>query len=68
MSDPSLFKWRHFEAAIILCAVRWYLGFLAQSHNMGCPSRKSESVEFLDIHLGHDHPEAVGFPVSVHLS
>ena len=25
MSDPSLFKWRHFEADIILCAVRWYL-------------------------------------------
>jgi IS6 family transposase len=25
MSDPSLFKWRHFQADIILCAVRWYL-------------------------------------------
>jgi len=25
MSDPSLFKWRHFEADIILCAVRWSL-------------------------------------------
>jgi IS6 family transposase len=25
MRDPSLFKWRHFEAEIILCAVRWYL-------------------------------------------
>ncbi len=25
MSDPSLFKWRHFEADIILCAVRWHL-------------------------------------------
>jgi hypothetical protein len=25
MSDPSLFKWRHFEADIILCAVRWAL-------------------------------------------
>jgi transposase-like protein len=25
MSHPSLFKWRHFEAEIILCAVRWYL-------------------------------------------
>jgi IS6 family transposase len=25
MSDLSLFKWRHFQADIILCAVRWYL-------------------------------------------
>jgi transposase-like protein len=28
MSDRSLFfKWRHFEAEIILCAVRWYLRY-----------------------------------------
>jgi transposase, IS6 family len=27
MSDPSLFKWRHFEAEIILCAVRRYLRY-----------------------------------------
>jgi transposase, IS6 family len=27
MSDRSLFKWRHFEADIILCAVRWYLRY-----------------------------------------
>jgi IS6 family transposase len=27
MSDPSLFTWRHFEADIILCAVRWYLRY-----------------------------------------
>jgi IS6 family transposase len=27
MSDPALFKWRHFEADIILCAVRWYLRY-----------------------------------------
>jgi transposase-like protein len=24
MSDSALFKWRHFEADLILCAVRWY--------------------------------------------
>jgi IS6 family transposase len=24
---PALFKWRHFEPEIILCAVRWYLWF-----------------------------------------
>ena len=24
---PALFKWRHFEPAIILCAVRWYLRY-----------------------------------------
>jgi transposase-like protein len=27
MGDSSLFKWRHFEADIILCAVRWYLRY-----------------------------------------
>jgi transposase-like protein len=27
MSDHSLFKWRHFEADIILCAMRWYLRY-----------------------------------------
>jgi hypothetical protein len=24
MLDPVLFKWRHFEADVILCTVRWY--------------------------------------------
>jgi transposase-like protein len=27
MPDPALFKWRHFQADIILCAVRWYLRY-----------------------------------------
>jgi transposase-like protein len=27
MSDAPLFKWRHFQADIILCAVRWYLRY-----------------------------------------
>jgi IS6 family transposase len=27
MSDLALFKWRHFQADIILCAVRWYLRY-----------------------------------------
>jgi transposase, IS6 family len=27
MRDPSPFKWRHFEAEIVLCAVRWYLRY-----------------------------------------
>jgi IS6 family transposase len=27
MSEPPLFKWRHFTAEIILCAVRWYLRY-----------------------------------------
>jgi transposase, IS6 family len=24
---PALFKWRHFEPEVIVCAVRWYLRF-----------------------------------------
>jgi IS6 family transposase len=27
MSIPAPFKWRHFQADIILCAVRWYLRY-----------------------------------------
>jgi IS6 family transposase len=27
MPDPALFKWRHFQADIIPCAVRWYLRY-----------------------------------------
>jgi len=27
MNDLALFKWRHFEPDIILCAVRWYLRY-----------------------------------------
>jgi transposase, IS6 family len=27
MSDPSPFKWRHFEGEIILLCVRWYLRY-----------------------------------------
>jgi transposase, IS6 family len=27
MSDPALFKWRHFGGEISLCAVRWYLRY-----------------------------------------
>jgi transposase, IS6 family len=34
MSDPSLFKWRHFEADIILCAVRWYLRYALSYHDV----------------------------------
>src|SRR5262249_37443813 len=26
--DPTIFKWRQTEPAIILCAVRWYLRYL----------------------------------------
>ena len=28
MSDVPLFKWRHVQADIILCAVRWYLRYV----------------------------------------
>lgn len=27
MNNPSPFKWRHFEAEIILLCVRWYLRY-----------------------------------------
>ena len=34
MSDPPLFKWRHFQADIILCAVRWYLRYALSSRDV----------------------------------
>jgi IS6 family transposase len=34
MSYPSLFKWRQFEAEIILCAVRWYLRYALRYHDV----------------------------------
>jgi transposase, IS6 family len=34
MSDPTLFKWHHFEADIILCAVRWYLRYALSYHDV----------------------------------
>ena len=27
MAESSLFKWRHYQPDIILCCVRWYLGY-----------------------------------------
>jgi transposase-like protein len=27
IKPPALFKWRHFEPDVIVCAVRWYLRF-----------------------------------------
>ena len=34
MSARSLFKWRHFEAESILCAVRWYLRYALSSRDV----------------------------------
>jgi transposase, IS6 family len=34
MSEPFLFRRRHFEADIILCAVRWYLRYVLSYRNV----------------------------------
>src|SRR6201993_4278752 len=33
-SGPALFKWRHFETAVITCAVGWYLRFSLSYRNI----------------------------------
>src|SRR5678809_867925 len=33
-SRPPLFKWRHFEPAVITCAVGWYLRFSLSYRNV----------------------------------
>ena len=40
MNDPSLFKWRHFQADIILCAVRWYLRYALSYRDVQERSRR----------------------------
>jgi transposase, IS6 family len=34
MSDRPLFKWRHFQADIILCGVPWYLRYALSSRDV----------------------------------
>src|SRR2546423_4333537 len=34
MKNPSPFKWRHFEAEIILLCVRWYLRYALSYRNL----------------------------------
>ena len=34
MHDPARFKWRHFEADIILCAVQWRLQYALSDRDM----------------------------------
>jgi transposase, IS6 family len=40
MSAPALFKWHHFAADIILCAVRWYLCYAVSYHDGEGPLRE----------------------------
>jgi IS6 family transposase len=37
MSDLSLFQWRHFQADITLCAVRWHLRDALSYHDVEEP-------------------------------
>jgi IS6 family transposase len=46
MSDPSPFKWRHFEAAIILCAVRWYLRYAPELDRRCRPSLRATNDSY----------------------
>jgi transposase, IS6 family len=34
MNDPHLFKWRHFTAEIIICAVRWYVRYALSNRDV----------------------------------
>ena len=40
MSDSSLVKWRHFQADIILWAVRWYLRYALSYRDVEKPLRE----------------------------
>jgi IS6 family transposase len=40
MSDLTLFKWRHFEAKIIPCTVRWYLWYVLSDCDVEEPMRE----------------------------
>ena len=46
---PTLFKWRHFEPEIIICAVRWYLRFSLSYRDVArwlAPLRKTKWVVY----------------------
>jgi hypothetical protein len=45
---PALFKWRHFETEIIVCAVRWYLRF-SLSYRGVIIRDTSFQEQFLDV-------------------
>jgi transposase, IS6 family len=50
MSAPSLFRWRHFEADIILCAVRWYLRYaLSYRHVEGLMRERGVEVNHTTV-------------------
>jgi transposase, IS6 family len=34
MNTAALFKWRHFEAGVILLCVRWYLRYSLSYHDL----------------------------------
>jgi IS6 family transposase len=40
MSDPALFSWRHFQADMILCAMRWYLRYALSHRDVEEPMRE----------------------------
>jgi IS6 family transposase len=47
MSDPSLFKWRHFEAEVILLCVRWYLRYALSYRDL------EEMMAERGLHIDH---------------
>src|SRR5258708_2107321 len=47
MSNPSLFKWRHFEAEIILLCVRWYLRYSLSYRDL------EEMMQERGLHVDH---------------
>src|SRR5256885_9986800 len=47
MSNPSPFKWRHFEAEIILLCVRWYLRYSLSYRNL------EEMMRERGLHVDH---------------
>src|SRR5437764_14107613 len=47
MSNPSPFKWRHFEAEIILLCVRWYLRYSLSYRDL------EEMMQERGLHVDH---------------
>jgi len=47
MNNPSLFKWRHFEAESILLCVRWYLRYALSYRDL------EEMMQQRGLHVDH---------------
>jgi hypothetical protein len=61
---PTLFKWRHFEPEIIICAVRWSYGPKYSSGAEIISKQAAEALAATDILATRFHPSKLSARVA----